>query len=67
MTRSTPAGLDAVWAWWPDGHKAKVINVRVQQWKKGDVRLGSGRGDHVGSKFMVVKRKDWQALVSLTH
>ena len=50
-----------------DGHKAKVISVCVQQWKKGDVRLGSGRGDHVGSKLMVVKRKDWQALVSLAH
>ena len=50
-----------------DGHKAKVISVCIQQWKKGDVRLGSGRGDHVGSKLMVVKRKDWQALVSLAH
>ena len=50
-----------------DGHKAKVISVCIQQWKKGDVRLGSGHRDHVGSKLMVVKRKDGQALVSLAH
>ena len=47
-----------------------MAGARVQQWKKADVHLGSGplwRGEHVGSKLTVVKRKDRQALVSLTH
>ena len=40
-----------MWAWWPDGHKAKVADVRIQQWKKADVHVGSGplwRREHVG-------------------
>ena len=40
-----------MWAWWPDGYKAKVADVRIQQWKKADVHVGSGplwRREHVG-------------------
>ena len=33
---------NTLWAWWPDRHKAVVVDVVVKQWREADVHAGSG-------------------------